>query len=515
MAASRKGRKTEEFGDFQTPASLARQVCKLLAARRVAPTSILEPTCGAGSFLLAALDHFPGLKRALGVEINPDHVNRLTAALRLRSDAAKVQIVQGDFFAFDWPKHLADFPDPILVLGNPPWVTNARLGALRGKNLPKKSNFQNHSGLDAVTGKSNFDISEWMLIRILELLAGRQATIAMLCKSAVARKVLAHAWKNGITLGGADVYSIDAEERFGASVEACLLVCALAPSPGPRQCRVYSSLKDDQPERAIGYEGGQLIADLPAYQRWRHLEGRSPYAWRSGIKHDCARVMELRKEGSRYRNGLGELVELEDDFLYPMLKGSELANGRVQRPRRWMIVPQKAVGDDTAFLRVQAPKTWRYLQEHGEALDRRASSIYRKRPRFAVFGVGPYSFSPWKVAIAGLYKKLHFTVVGSVAGKPIVLDDTCAFVACESEEEAAFLAGLLGSPAAQEFLSSLVFWDAKRPVTIELLRRLNVLALARACGASGALARPLPPTGRLGSPQQKSLFETEAAPLSP
>ncbi len=125
MAASRKGRKTEEFGDFQTPASLAREVCKFLAARGIAPASMLEPTCGTGSFLLAALDHFPSLKRALGVEINPDHVNRLTAALRLRSDAAKVQAMQGDFFAFDWPKHLADLPDPILVLGNPPWVTNA------------------------------------------------------------------------------------------------------------------------------------------------------------------------------------------------------------------------------------------------------------------------------------------------------------------------------------------------------------------------------------------------------
>src|SRR5438552_844109 len=112
MAAPKKGRKTEEFGDFQTPPSLARQVCKVLAAKDLSPASVVEPTCGAGSFVLAALDQFPGVRQALGVEINPDHVSRLRAALRTRPDAAKVRFVQGDFFALDWPKHLRELPDP-------------------------------------------------------------------------------------------------------------------------------------------------------------------------------------------------------------------------------------------------------------------------------------------------------------------------------------------------------------------------------------------------------------------
>ena len=39
--------------------------------------------------------------------------------------------------------------------------------ALASPNLPSKSNFQNRKGLDAVTGKANFDISEWMLIQLM------------------------------------------------------------------------------------------------------------------------------------------------------------------------------------------------------------------------------------------------------------------------------------------------------------------------------------------------------------
>ncbi len=41
-----------------------------------------------------------------------------------------------------------------------------------------------------------------------------------------------------------------------------------------------------------------------------------------------------------------------------------------------------------------APKTWKYLLSHGEALDGRRSSIYQNRPRFSVFGIGRYSLAP-------------------------------------------------------------------------------------------------------------------------
>lgn len=129
-----------------------------------------------------------------------------------------------------------------------------------------------------------------------------------------------------------------------------------------------------------------------------------------GVKHDCSKVMELRKEAAGYRNGLGAWIELEDDYVYPMLKGSEVANGHIAHPVRWMLLPQRAVGQDTAGIRKRAAKTWAYLERHGDALGRRASSIYPGRPRFSVFGVGAYTFATWKVAISGFYKRLNFTV---------------------------------------------------------------------------------------------------------
>lgn len=472
-----------EFGDFQTPSDLATKVCSLIAARGLTPASVVEPTCGTGNFLFAALDRFPTVQRALALDINPTHIQAVKDRLSKISYSTRVDVIRDSFFAADWPRLLRDLPDPILLVGNPPWVTSAKLGSLESSNLPEKRNFQQRRGLDARTGKANFDISEWMLIHLLQWLSGRNATLAMLCKTAVARKALVHGWKCEAGPTKADIYSIDAPRYFGAAVDACLLVCQLGPTRTTYVCSVYPSVDKHERPAFIGFRDGMLVADLDMYDRWKHLAGRETHRWRSGIKHDCSRILELRREGNRYCNGLGELIDLEPEYLYPMLKGSDIANGKVQIPRSWMLVTQRFIGEDTNKIADSAPKTWSYLVKHQDLLDKRASSIYRSRPKFSIFGVGGYSFAPWKVAVSALYKKLHFAVVGQFEAKPVVLDDTSYFISAESREEAECLAKLLNSEAAQSFYRAFVFWDSKRPITVDTLCRLDLLAVARSLGS--------------------------------
>jgi hypothetical protein len=378
------------------------------------------------------------------------------------------------FFATDWDEVVAAQPSPVLVIGNPPWVTNSELSAFGSTNLPDKNNERAARGIDAITGKSNFDISEWMLDRLTEALAPREATLAMLCKTSVARRVLATAWRSARGPEQADLYPIDAAEHFGASVDACLLLCSFRPGKHGSECRVHIGQGD---AALFGLRDGELVADVESYGRWKHLLGTGGPRWRSGVKHDCARVMELTRDGAQLRNGLGERVDLEADHLYPMLKSSDLANGA--GVSRHMLVTQRTTGEETDSIQVRAPKTWEYLLDHAELLDRRASAVYAKRPRFSVFGVGPYAFAPWKVAISGFYKRLEFSVVGPVEGRPVVFDDTCYYLACDSEEEARELAGRLGSEGVQALLRSLVFWDAKRPITARLLGRVDLRSVSR------------------------------------
>ena len=469
-----KDKKVKEFGDFQTPRELAFEICLLLSRLNMQPRTVVEPTCGLGNLVQAARKIFFS-SQIYGFEISSKYTE--SAEDKFSGDA-NIFISQADFFQKDWTSFIENLPKPILILGNPPWVTNSQLGVLESDNLPRKENFQNFSGFDAMTGKSNFDISEWMLLHLLKILDRQDASLAMICKTSVARKVLKYAWKNKIHLKNAAIYRIKTDKFFNASVDSCLLFCEFSTSQQITTANIFDNLTDEIPARKFGFKNNELIASIDLYEKWKYLNGGSKIKWRSGIKHDCSKVMELIKENGKYKNNLGEVFELEDDYVFPMLKSSDLANGNLM-PRRWMLVTQKEVKSDTSNIAEIAPKTWNYLISHGEFLDRRGSSIYKKRARFAMFGIGDYSFAHWKVAISGFYKKLEFNVIGSYENKPIVLDDTCYFIPFETEIEAEKVCRLLNSKAGREFFESFIFWDAKRPITVDILQKLDITKLEK------------------------------------
>lgn len=467
------------FGDFQTPMELAQQVTALAVSTNSNFSAVVEPTCGRGVFLVAAMRSLGPTLDYYGFDINKEYVKECLTSTRDFGMAAHIEC--RDFYDLNWRTFFEELPGEVLVIGNPPWVTNSTLGSMGGGNLPTKTNFQGHNGFDAKTGKANFDISEWMLIRLLEGLQRKKATLAMLCKTATARKVLRHAWRSKLEFGPSSMHLIDAGRYFGASVDACLLLMYTGTSSGVDQVTIYDGLSYSSPIQTFGMVNGDLVSDIESYQELRDLDGIEYRKWRSGVKHDAAGIMEMAGFAEGYRNGLGETYSLEPDYLYPLLKSSDLANSRLSQ-ERYVLLTQKKVSDDTAPIASAAPKTWRYLLQHALALDSRGSSIYARRARFAVFGIGPYTFAPWKVAISGLHKKLRFQVVGSVRDKPIVLDDTCYFLPCESQEEADFFAGMLNSDTAIRFLHSLVFFDSKRAVTIDVLRRIDLKKLAERLG---------------------------------
>ncbi len=476
-----KNAKKAEYGDFQTPEKLAHQVCGFLKKSNITPRSIIEPTCGAGTFFMEALSTFDEAREGYACDINDRYIEVLKNKFSGYSGHTPARIETADFFSKDWESDLRNLPEPILVIGNPPWVTNSQLGQLGSDNLPAKLNHKKMKGLDALTGKSNFDISEWMINRMIEWLQKKQGTVAMLCKTSVARKVLLDAWKDDKKMEVATMHLIDSKLHFQISADACLLTVTSSDKKH-KECEVYEHIEEDNPAQTIGLRDYFLVADIHGYERTKHLiENGRHYKWRTGIKHDCSKVMELEKTGEGlYVNGLGEINELEDLCLYPLLKGSDLANGR--NPEKFMLVPQTKIGQETKYLAEVAPKTLEYLTKYGYLLDRRASSIYKGKPRFSVFGVGDYAFSSWKVAIPALYKQLKFFVVGPREDKAVVFDDTVNFIAMENFEESYRLAELLNSGVANIFYRSFVFWDSKRPITVQLLRALDIDGLAAELG---------------------------------
>lgn len=461
----------QEFGDWQTPADLAESVLARVAhTMGTTPSVVVEPTCGEGSFLVAAERQFSNA-RLVGYELKKSYV------AYARSATPKARIAVADFFVTDWERELAALPGHVLVTGNPPWVTNAVLGSLGSSNLPEKRNLKGLTGLDAMTGKSNFDVSEWMILRLLAALQGRRATLALLCKTAVARKVVEFAAANGWDIGAGGLWRIDTKRHFSAAVDAVLFVCEVGAPKRKGACwPVYESLDTTRRESTMEVVDGALVADVHAFTRTAHLAGVSDPEWRSGLKHDCSRVMELKRIGGAWQNALGELVQIEAAVVYTLLKSSDVANGQATSARG-VIVPQHALGEDTTALKSSAPRAWEYLSRHRAHLRARKSSIYRGQPDFAIFGIGPYSFAPWKIAISGMYKRCAFTLVGPKAGRPVMLDDTCYFLPFESEATARSTFEALQSRVAADFFAARIFWDSKRPINKTILQQLDVREL--------------------------------------
>lgn len=471
-------KRVAEYGDFQTPQSLADAVCELLLRLNVNPTHVLEPTCGRGAFLSAAAKTFRDVQRLFGVEINSNHFSDARLALGAMLHAGRVDLYKGDFFKFDWEDIFNAHAGKWLILGNPPWVTTSALSSMSSENIPRKANIDGLKGIEAQTGKSNFDISEWMLLHHFDFLRRHGGWLAMVVKTSVARKLVARSLRRADPIKSVAMYSIDAAAHFSVSVDACLFLLEMEQGSAVRECYVFPNLLANVPTAILGLCDGHLVADLEQYRNLRHLFGREEnYQWRSGVKHDCSKVMEFIEVETRYINGAGEAAMIEQDVMFPLLKSSDIANGRLSANRR-MLVPQMRMGEDTGRLRLTAPLAWAYLQSHSDLLGSRGSSIYRNRPPFSIFGVGDYSFTPWKVAISGFYKALNFVVVGPVGQCPVLFDDTVYFLACHSEAEARFIGEILNSRAAQEFLNAMIFWSDKRPITADVLRRLSLAKLA-------------------------------------
>lgn len=499
---------SKDLGDFQTPPALVREVLHCLTRAGQSWARALEPTCGRGNFIEGLLHLTLPPREVQGVEIQSKYVKYAREAISPIA-TTNTSIKQANLFELDLRRDLVwETSGPLLIIGNPPWVTNAELSMLESKNVPVKSNFKGFSGLEAMTGGSNFDIAEYILLKLIKELVSEKPTIALLCKTSVARNVLQFAFEAHLPIGGASIREIDSKKFFGAFVDACLFSLEVGQSDPSYQVEVYNDLLATEPRAIAGMNNGRLVANIETRQRLGFLDGVCPLTWRQGIKHDAATVMELIYDsaGELY-NKLGEVVDVESEHLYPLLKSSDLGGIEKARQKKALIVPQQCIGEDTAGLEYSAPLLWRYLMRHREAFAKRKSSIYKNQPAFAIFGVGPYTFAPYKVAISGMYKKIQFRIVGPIEDRPVVFDDTCYFLPCSSAQQAALVCSLLQTPLCTEFLNSIIFWDAKRPITKKLLQRVDLTALLCYADKHELLSRATAEIRRLGIMKQGQLAD--------
>ena len=469
--------KKGEYGDWQTNMPLAISVCEQLKAQGINPQVIVEPTCGQGNFIIAALLTFDSVEDVYGIEIYKPYLDILEEKLQKFGkslDSVKIHLYHENIFDFDFRIITEQIKGRVvLAIGNPPWVTNSKLSEIGSDNLPVKTNFKKVKGLEAITGKANFDIAEYICIQLIEKFSAENTYFAFLLKNSVIKNLVFEQKVGRASLSEIAQYNIDTQKEFNVSVSAALLSMRLF-GGNERTCRVF----DFYTKASLYYFGwvkDKFVANVDKYVKTQMIDGVSPFTWRSGLKHDCSKVMELTRKGDKYVNSLGEVVDIEDDVVFPLIKSSDVKGEIIKQTRKYVIVTQHKTNEDTKFLKEKYPKAYQYLIAHAEYLDNRKSSIYKDRPRFCMFGIGDYTFKKYKIIISGLYKQTKFSLASEIEGKTAVCDDTCYLLGFDNFSVARLMLGLLNSTYVQDFINSICFYDAKRAINKDMLMRINLM----------------------------------------
>ncbi len=472
-----------EYGDFQTNIDLANKVTRQLRLKNISPQIVIEPTCGKGNFIIASLSNFKAIKKIIGIEIYKPYVWETKFSIldffisNQYEGKPEITINHSSVFDFDFKSISKQFSlENILIIGNPPWVTNSKLGSLNSSNLPQKSNFKNQNGLDAMTGKGNFDIAEYITLMLFDAFQLHNGHLALLVKNSVVKNIVFDQKDKQYRISEIEKYSIDSKKEFKVSVEASLLCCKLNSIPSI-VCNEFNFF-DLKSILNFGWLHSKFVSNIDYYNETKNIDGLCPFEWRQGIKHDCSNIMELERSNGHFINKLSEEIILEEDLIFGFLKSSDLKNTVIKNTRKHTIVTQTKVGQETSYIQFLYPATYTYLKKNISYFQARKSSIYIGKPQFSIFGIGKYSFKPYKVAISGLYKTYHFTLVLPQNDKPVMLDDTCYFIGFDRIEFAVYAIILLNDKKTEEFLKSITFSDSKRVFTKDLLMRLDLLNLA-------------------------------------
>lgn len=471
-----------EYGDFQTNQTLANSVCKRIKERGSVPKIIIEPTFGKGHFILAALNIFTGTEQIIGVEIYKPYCWQTKFSIldffinNSEMSKPKIYLFHESVFDFDF-KHILikNKVKDFLIIGNPPWITSSDLSVLESTNLPRKSNFKQHSGLDAMTGKGNFDIGEFISLSLLRVFEKANGYFAFLIKNAVVKNLISEQKKNNFAIADIEKQNINALKEFGAAVEASLFVCHL--NTPPQYICQEIDFYTQKSLKTFGWVNQKFVSNIETYSKNAFVDGLSPFEWRQGVKHDCTNIMEFERQNGCFLNKNNETFELEEDLVFGLLKSSDLKQPIINKSRKFTIITQRKVGQPTNYIESSLPKTSNYLNKNRAVFAARKSSIYKSNPPFSIFGIGDYSFKPFKIAISGLYKQTAFSLIEPSNGKCLMLDDTCYLLGFDNRYDAVFTFLLLNSDAAQGFLNSIIFWDAKRAITKDVLMRINLIEL--------------------------------------
>jgi len=216
-----------------------------------------------------------------------------------------------------------------------------------------------------------------------------------------------------------------------------------------------------------------LTARAGAIKAIGRVLGRSEYAAHAGVSSGGSNgvfwveIVRRRPDGVLVVRNLAEgakrsvpsvNAEIEQGLVYPLLRGTDVRRWRAERSAHIILAQdvRERKGIDPNIMAARYPQTFAYLKRFERELRARAAfqRYYTRKeggrtvetgPFYSMFDVGDYTLSPVKVVWHRMVAPIGAVVVGKEHGKPILPQETHAFVGFRDRQEAFYLAGMLNS----------------------------------------------------------------------
>jgi hypothetical protein len=198
----------------------------------------------------------------------------------------------------------------------------------------------------------------------------------------------------------------------------------------------------------------------------------NPYNVRHGVVNDLNSVFfvnilgknngDLKIENKQIGKKKVKQVKtvIENDLIYPIVKPRHVKRWNI-KGYYYIIIPHKKHGQNNeSELRVNYEKTYDYLFKFKKDLLKRSSRWFKGggKPFYTFFGIGDYTFKPFKVVWSSIGYLHAFAVASKVndryIGKKVIIpDNTISYISFDSEDEAYFVCGILNTTNAEKIFS--------------------------------------------------------------
>ena len=441
---------------------------------------VCDPTAGQGIFARAMLH----IAKRKGVPITRERLSRLTLIEIVPSHLERFKAEVKREFGIDFPTSQIFCQDVItkkhpgkydILIGNPPWANFSDLPTAYKEHLKP---FFVQSGLvpnkqKMLLGSSRVDIAALVLKVVLGRLLKRNGTGYFYLPTSLFFGDGAHSgFRDYLARDSRDIpnayrdFAVDTVYEWTSTkvFEGVGTSYCCARFRGDRRQNFPVSYFRESEGRWVEHKALPLKNPTDPWRVVRNLDelnvGKMP-----GIKLSPE---QKPRQGVNTCGANGififdeKPIYLSEQFLYP-LATKELWRRQTVSPHKWILLPyDPQTGKPLTWYQIeQYPALRDYLQNAQNALQARKGTLLRTALNrgnwWALLGVGPYAFAPFKV-IWEAYGKDRFApiVLGSVEGQMWQGNQAMhAFIPCWTERDAQRIKTALENPAIPTLLQQL------------------------------------------------------------